>query len=91
MKKIEDIDSEFRPNYDFNIPALEQVSNYYSTFQQKIFARVISDEEIVLLREIKRWALERGFYVIILMDEIKLLEVIKLGLSEYEKLHKEDK
>lgn len=49
MKKIEDNDSEFLPNYDFNIPALEQVSSYYSNPQQNIFARIVSNEETVII------------------------------------------
>ena len=69
MKKIEDNDSEFLPNYDFNIPALEQVSSYYSNLQQNIFARIVSNEETVIIKEIKRWAQASGFGVIILMED----------------------
>lgn len=85
------IKSEFLPNYDFNISALDQFSEYNCTIQQKFFARIISSEEKVILKEIKRWAKASGFDYIILMDGGKLLEVIKLGLAEYDKLHKEDK
>lgn len=67
------------------------MSEYHFTIQQRIFARIISNEEKAILREIKRWERASGFDSIILMDGDKLLDVIKLGLAEYDKFHKEGK
>lgn len=81
------IDDNGMPHFQFGgyEPEMEMNPAYY--IQQNILAMVIDVQEAVCVNAIKLWAKEKGYDGVILMDEAKLKEIIRLGSTEYERLY----
>lgn len=60
---------------------------YIYTFEQKIIAEVVNKKEEACIQAIYKWAEMNGVDEVLLCDEDKLREVLKLGLAEYIKVH----
>lgn len=57
------------------------------SIERKIIAEVANMREKAYIDAIYRWAEKNGIDEVVLCDEEKLKEVLKLGLSEYQRLH----
>lgn len=84
------IDDKGMPHFQFGGYKPEMEMNPACSIQQNILAMVIDAQEAVCVNAIKLWAKEKGYNDVILMDESKLKEIIKLGFAEYERLHGKD-
>ena len=84
------IDDKGMPHFQFGGYEPEMEMNPTHSIQESIFALVMDAQEAVCVNAIKLWAKEKGYDDVILMDEAKLKEIIKLGSAEYERLHGED-
>lgn len=84
---VRTFDEKIKPNYKFDVYEPEIGVNLTQQFRQSILAKVIDAQECVSIEAIRIWAKEKGYDDVILMDESKLKEIIKLGSAEYERLH----
>lgn len=84
------IDDKGMPHFQFCGYEPEISMNPAYSIQQNILAMVIDAQEAVCVNAIKLWAKEKGYDDVILMDEAKLKEIIRLGSAEYERLHGAD-
>ena len=86
---VRTFDENMKPHYEFGGYESCIAENPTYQIQQNILAMVIDAQEAVCVNAIKLWAKEKGYDDVLLMDESKLKEIIKLGSAEYEKLHGE--
>lgn len=87
-KTVKVFDESMKPHYEFG--GYEPELNPAYSIQESILAMVIDTQEALCVNAIKLWAREKGYDDVILMDEAKLKEIIRLGSAEYERLHGED-
>ena len=70
---------------------MEMVLNEYEEYAHRvteaIYAKVIDEKEKVCMGAIYEWAKEKGIDEVLLMDEVKLKEIIRLGSAEYSRLY----
>ena len=80
-------DENMNPNYEFGgyMPECDMSGAY--TITQSIIAKVADAQECACIEAIRIWAREKGYDDVILMDEAKLEEIIRLGSAEYDRLH----
>ena len=78
------------PHYEFGgyMPECDMSGVY--AIAQNIIAKVADAQECACIEAIRIWAREKGYDDVILMDEAKLKEIIRLGSAEYDRLHGED-
>lgn len=84
------IDDNCMPRFQFGGYEPEMEMNPACSIQESIIAMVMDAQEVVCVNAIKLWAKEKGYDDVILMDEEKLKEIIRLGSAEYERLYGED-
>lgn len=84
------LDEDWKPHHEFGgyLPECD-VSGVY-TITQSIIAKVADAQECACIEAIRIWAREKGYDDVLLLDENKLKEIIRLGSAEYERLHGED-
>ena len=69
---------------------METVLNEYGKYVHRvetIYAKVIDEKEKACMGAIYEWAKEKGIDEVLLMDEVKLKEIIRLGSAEYSRLY----
>lgn len=81
---------DWKPHYEFGgyEPEYDMSGTY--TITQSIIAKVADAQECACIEAIRIWAKEKGYDDVILMDEAKLKEIIRLGSAEYDRLYGED-
>ncbi len=84
---VKTLDEDWKLHYEFGgyLPECD-VSGAY-TITQSIIAKVADAQECACIEAIRIWAREKGYDDVILMDEAKLKEIIRLGSAEYDRLH----
>lgn len=84
---VRTFDENMKPRYEFGgyMPECDMPWTY--TITQSIIAKVADAQECACIEAIRIWAREKGYDDVILMDETKLKEIIRLGSAEYERLH----
>lgn len=87
---VKTLDEDWKPHYEFGgyLPEYDMSGAY--TITQNIIAKVADAQECACIEAIRIWAREKGYDDVLLMDENKLKEIIRLGSAEYERLHGED-
>lgn len=80
-------DENMKPHYEFGGYAPECDMSGAYTIAQNIIAKVADAQECACIEAIRIWAREKGYDDVILMDEAKLKEIIRIGSAEYERLH----
>lgn len=55
--------------------------------QETIYAQVVTEQEKACMNAIYAWAKQNGADEVLLMDEVKLKEIIRLGAIEYNRLY----
>lgn len=84
---VKTLDEDWKPHYEFGgyMPECDMSGAY--TITQSIIAKVADAQECACIEAIRIWAREKGYDDVILMDEAKLKEIIRLGSAEYDRLH----
>lgn len=66
---------------------LNEYGEYVHRVTESIYAKVIDEREKACKGAIYEWAREKGIDEVLLMDEEKLKEILRLGAVEYSKLY----
>lgn len=66
---------------------LNECGEYVHRVTEAIYAKVIDEKEKACMGAIYEWAREKGIDEVLLMDEEKLKEILRLGAAEYSKLY----
>lgn len=66
---------------------LNEYREYVHRVTEAIYAKVIDEEEKAYMGAIYEWAKEKGIDEVLLIDEVKLKEIIRLGSAEYSRLY----
>ena len=84
---VKTLDEDWKPHYEFGeyMPECDMSGAY--TITQNIIAKVADAQECACIEAIRIWAREKGYDDVLLLDENKLKEIIRLGSAEYERLH----
>lgn len=81
---------DWKPHYEFGGYEPEYDMSGAYTITKSIVAKVANAQECACIEAIRIWAREKGYDDVILMDEAKLKEIIRLGSAEYDRLYGED-
>lgn len=65
----------------------DECENYVYNITESIYVQVLAEREKACVNAIYAWAKQNGADEVILMDEAKLKEIIRLGAIEYNKLY----
>lgn len=87
---VKTFNEDWKPHYEFNGYEPERDMSGAYTITQNIIAKVADAQECACIEAIRIWAREKGYDDVLLLDEDKLKEIIRLGSAEYERLHGED-
>lgn len=66
---------------------LNECGEYVHRVTEAIYAKVIDEKEKACMGAIYEWAKEKGIDEVLLIDEVKLKEIIRLGSAEYSRLY----
>lgn len=66
---------------------LNEYGEYVHRVTEAIYAKVIDEKEKACMGAIYEWAREKGIDEVLLIDEEKLKEILRLGAAEYSKLY----